>query len=376
MADTLIERLNAPGPKRILALDGGGVRGALAVGYLARLEAILRERYGRPELVLRDYFDLIGGTSTGAIIATALAVGMDVASLRQMYLELGPRVFAKKRRWFRRADAMYDAKAVQETLQGVLGERRLDDDSLTTALCVIAKRADTASTWPINNHPGGRYFEHNRAMPLHQVVRASTAAPTYFIPEALEVGEGERGAFVDGGVSMANNPALQLFLVGTLQGFPFHWAPGADRLLVVSVGTGSWSNRAPVDRVLSRKLWNWATQIPSLLMEDASWQNQLLLQYLGRTLTPVVIDSEVGDLAGDHLGDGFFTYVRYNVQLDADGLRTAGVPDLAAQAETLRSLSAGENTATLARVGESAARVVSPEHLPAAFDIAAPAASG
>lgn len=376
MAETLIERMNAPGPKRVLALDGGGVRGALAVGYLARIEAILRERYQRPQLVLRDYFDLIGGTSTGAIIATALAIGMDVSSLRDMYLELGPRVFAHKRRWFRRADAMYDAQAVQDTLRGVLGERRLDDPSLTTGLCVVAKRADTASTWPITNHPAGRYFEHNRAMPLHQVVRASTAAPTYFIPEALQVGEGERGAFVDGGVSMANNPALLLFLVATLQGFPFHWATGIDQLLLVSVGTGSWSNRASVDSVLSRKLWNWATQVPSMLMEDASWQNQLLLQYLGRTVTSLVIDSEVGDLAGDRLGQGFLTYARYSLQLDADGLRAAGVPELAGQAETLRSLSAGQNTATLARIGESAATVVIPEHFPPAFDIVPPGATG
>ena len=100
MTDTLIARLSAPGPKRMLALDGGGVRGALALGYLARIEAILRERYQRPDLVLRDYFDLIGGTSTGAIIATALAIGMDAEAVRALYLQLGPEVFAKKRRWF------------------------------------------------------------------------------------------------------------------------------------------------------------------------------------------------------------------------------------------------------------------------------------
>jgi len=378
MTDTLIARLSAPGPKRMLALDGGGVRGALALGYLARIEAILRERYQRPDLVLRDYFDLIGGTSTGAIIATALAIGMDAEAVRALYLQLGPEVFAKKRRWFRRVDSMYDAKAVEAVLTNVLGERRLDDPSVTTGLCVVAKRADTASTWPIINHPQARYFEANRAMPLHRVVRASTAAPTFFMPEPLDVGAGQIGAFIDGGVSMANNPALQLFLIATLRGFPFHWETGADRLLLVSVGTGFWSNRATSQRVLNRKLWNWAVEIPNLLMEDASWQNQLMLQYLGHTVTPWQIDAEVGDLAGDRLGggDAFLTYARYNVQLDADGLRAVGLPDLADRAESFRSLIGGNNTEVLARIGEAgAATAVRAEHFPSAFDLVSAAGS-
>jgi patatin-like phospholipase/acyl hydrolase len=55
-------------------------------------------------------------------------------------------------------------------------------------------------------------------MLLRGVIRASTAAPTYFEVEKLEVGEGQIGVFVDGGVSMANNSALQLFLIATLKG--------------------------------------------------------------------------------------------------------------------------------------------------------------
>ena len=66
----LIDRLTAPGPKRMLALDGGGIRGALTLGFLERMEGILRRRHLKPDLRLSDYFDLIGGTSTGAIIDT------------------------------------------------------------------------------------------------------------------------------------------------------------------------------------------------------------------------------------------------------------------------------------------------------------------
>src|ERR1041384_3003048 len=72
--------LYSPGPKRILSLDGGGVRGVISLAYLERIQAILRERHG-PGLRLCDYFDLIGGTSTGSIIATGLALGMPVDEL-------------------------------------------------------------------------------------------------------------------------------------------------------------------------------------------------------------------------------------------------------------------------------------------------------
>src|ERR1700735_4103739 len=84
--------LFGPGPKRILSLDGGGVRGAISIAFLERLEQIVDEIEGRPTL-LGDWFDLIGGTSTGAIIAGALALGYRTADVRDFYQALGPRVF-------------------------------------------------------------------------------------------------------------------------------------------------------------------------------------------------------------------------------------------------------------------------------------------
>ncbi len=80
----LLERLEEPGPKRILALDGGGLRGCITVGFLERIEALLRERHGRPDMVLRDYYDLIGGTSTGSLIAGILVTGKSVAELKRI----------------------------------------------------------------------------------------------------------------------------------------------------------------------------------------------------------------------------------------------------------------------------------------------------
>jgi len=365
---TLLERLTSSGPKRILALDGGGIRGALTLGFLERIEQILRLRHQNPQLKLCDYFDLIGGTSTGAIIASGLAIGMEAAELKQMYLDLGGKIFG--RRDWRILQAKFDPTPLNEELVKVFRDRILGDDSIKTGLCLIAKRADTGSMWPLINHPDGKYYKHNSQILLRQAVRASTAAPTYFVPEKFEIKANEIGAFVDGGVSMAINPALQLFLVATLKGFPFHWQTGEHRLLLVSVGTGVWHQHDTADKVAEGRMWDWATQVPLMLMNDANWQNQLLLQYLSRTPTPWEINREVGDLASDLLTpEPALSYLRYDVWLEANALNALGLAKLSPKLESLRDMSAAENRYDLAAIGEQAAeRQVRDEHFSKAFD--------
>ena len=91
---TLSEKISAPGPKRILALDGGGIRGIITLEILAKIESLLREQSGRQnDFRLADYFDFIAGTSTGAIIGVALSLGMTVADIRSFYLETGREMF-------------------------------------------------------------------------------------------------------------------------------------------------------------------------------------------------------------------------------------------------------------------------------------------
>src|SRR5262245_19792692 len=89
--------------RRLLALDGGGIRGLITVGILEHSEEDLRQASGRAEFRLADYFDFIGGTSTGAILAAVLSAGLSVAELRQFYQESGPLMFEKelllKRAW-------------------------------------------------------------------------------------------------------------------------------------------------------------------------------------------------------------------------------------------------------------------------------------
>src|SRR5215475_10161032 len=97
MARSLFEHLSADtGPKRILSLDGGGVKGILTLGMLKPLEEELRRRAGGAgSFRLSDYYDLIGGTSTGSIIAANLALGLSIDQLIDLYLSLGPDVFGR-----------------------------------------------------------------------------------------------------------------------------------------------------------------------------------------------------------------------------------------------------------------------------------------
>src|SRR5258705_10586401 len=92
---TFEERVSNNGQKKLLALDGGGIRGVITLEVLKRIEQILRERAANPNLVLSDYFDYISGTSTGAIIATCLSIEMTVGAITKFYHESGPAIFSR-----------------------------------------------------------------------------------------------------------------------------------------------------------------------------------------------------------------------------------------------------------------------------------------
>ena len=139
--------LNDGTPKRILALDGGGLRGILTLSYLAEIESVLRERHGgSKDFRLHHYFDLIAGTSTGSIIAAALARGMAVADIIKKYNDLGQRVFQKS--WLRQGyvRAFYDEAGLIKELKEVFGaDTTMGDASLQTGLLVITKRLDSGA---------------------------------------------------------------------------------------------------------------------------------------------------------------------------------------------------------------------------------------
>lgn len=374
--------LFGPGPKRILALDGGGIRGVLTLQLLRRLEEMVRERTGDPSAVLSDYFDLVGGTSTGAIIASALACGRTVDHIDEIYHQLGDTIFEPnflRRGWLR---PKFPAEPLRESLEREFGEIRIGGSEIRTGLAIVAKRLDTGSPWVVHNNPKGRYFERkpgstavaNKEYLLREVVRASTAAPTYFEPEKIRVADGLEGAFIDGGVSPHNNPALQLLMLATLGGHGLRWPTGAERLLLVSLGTGGKELDLAPDEVMSMPSAKLGMKGLLSLMDDASQLNEQLLQWMSRSPTARVIDSEVGDLAGDVLGAGepVLSYLRYDVQLEREWLHDhLGFELDPVEAESIHAMERPENVKTLDRIGRTAAlRLIEDRHFPKQFDVA------
>lgn len=328
--------LFCPGPKRILAIDGGGVRGAIAVAFLERIEAVVSERLGRP-VHLGHWFDLIGGTSTGAIIAGALAMGYSVADIKLFYFELAPKVF--RRPFWRIAvvQAKFDARALRKEIGRVVGAAKLGSDQLITGFCLVTKRMDTGSPWILANNPRAPYWDTsaadaatgggfigNKDYSLGNLVRASTAAPFYFDPEWISIVEGEKpGLFVDGGVTPHNNPSLRLFLMTVLKAYRLCWKTGPENLTIVSIGTGAHRDRTVPEEIGMGRTARLAIRALTSLINDMETFVLTQMQYLGECLTPWRIDSEIGTLADDAPRDGkLFRFLRYNVILELDWIES------------------------------------------------------
>ncbi len=361
-------------PKRILSLDGGGLKGILTLGILQKIENTLRQRHGNSDdFRLCHYFDLISGTSTGAIIAAALALGWPVEKLRDKYMSLGKRVFEKS--FFRHGllRAKYDHDKLNRELKAVYGAgTALGSLAVQTGLLIMTKRLDTGSPWPISNNPQGKYFTSrpkgvigNGEYPLWQVVRASTAAPAYFDPETITIVEktghpSTQGLFVDGGVSPFNNPALQTFMYATMEGYRIGWPKGAAKLLLVSVGTGAVNPEVKKEGLAAKQ----AIGAFLSLMDDSASLQETMLQWMSSSPTAREIDRELGDLRNDLVaGEPLLTYLRYNVDLREKSVKQLD-PSFT-DTEKIASLSAmdaPENMEVLHRLGMLAAEQDVKEH--------------
>ncbi|MGD9916017.1 MAG: patatin-like phospholipase family protein [Rhizobiaceae bacterium] len=315
-------------PRRILSLDGGGLRGVASLAFLERLEAKLKAEHG-PQLRLHEHFDLVGGTSTGAIIATSIALGLTLAETKEHYFRLAPNVF--RRTWARipLVRALFSAEALHREFLQIMGERTLDSPDLKTGLAVIAKRVDTGSVWFLTNNPKARYWEDspghigNRHYSLANVVRASTAAPHFFDPQLIEIVKGAPpGLFVDGGVSPHNNPSLALLQIATIPAFGYGWKSGAERLDITSIGTGTFRYRMTDTSFLSRLAAPFAVDSLRSMMSDNDTMVLTLMQSLGRSETPWVTNSEVGDLNNVCIAaEPLFNFRRYDIVLEQQWLK-------------------------------------------------------
>lgn len=324
---------DAEEPHKLLALDGGGIRGLISIEVLAEIEQHLQEQLGRDDtFVLADYFDYVGGTSTGAIVATCLALGMRVDRIRAFYERSGAEMFDKAS-LLRRFRSKYEDEKLADQLKREIGEQAtLGTEELRTLLMIVMRNASTDSPWPLTNNPKATYNDRNRTycnldLPLWQLVRASTAAPTYFPPEVIDVGAPEPFIFVDGGVTVYNNPAFLLFLMATVEPYKLCWPAGRERMLLVSVGTGT-SPKANVDLdPHDMNLIYNASSMPSALMFAALNEQDMLCRVFGDCRHGDRLDREIGDLVGARgpADPKLFTYLRYNAELSEGWLEARGL---------------------------------------------------
>ncbi|MBM4262442.1 MAG: patatin [Deltaproteobacteria bacterium] len=365
---SLADRIAAKGPKKILALDGGGIRGILTVEILAEIERLLRQRAGgQADFVLADYFDFFAGTSTGAIIAACLSWGMTVGKVRQFYLDNGKEMFDKASLLRRHRYKFEDEKLSNRLREEFGADTTLGTDKLRSLLMCVMRNASTDSPWPVSNNPHAKYNNRSRQdcnlnLPLWQLIRASTAAPTYFPPEVVQIGDKEF-IFVDGGITMYNNPAFQAFLMATVEPYNIDWPTGADKTLIVSVGTGTSPDANKDLKPEEMNLLYNAGSIPSALMSAALNEQDFLCRVFGNCLAGGPLDREIGDMIGKRgpVKDKLFTYMRFNAELTRSGLDTLGLNDI--EPKNVQQLDSIEFIPDLQRVGQAvAAQKVKAEH--------------
>lgn len=237
---------------RILALDGGGVRGTFTASFLAELEKMTDKR-------LADYFDLIAGTSTGGIIALALGLGIPPNEILDFYLKEGPLIFRNigaegfirsTRHWFR---PKHPREPLKAALERVFGNRKIG--ASTCRLVIPAFDAVNGQVHVFKTAHHERLKQDYKVLAVDAAL-ATSAAPTFF--ESYTNSNDQR--FIDGGV-WANCPAATAILesIGVL-GQPL------DKIDVLSIGT-----TASPFSVSARKgrlgLWGWKRLAVNLVME-------------------------------------------------------------------------------------------------------------
>jgi uncharacterized protein len=374
----LADRYRVPAPRKMLALDGGGIRGVLTLSILKAIEA----KVGR----LCDYFDYIAGTSTGAIIAAGLAKGMTVDELIAFYRDTGTAMF-QRTRFLERLNSLYRDGPLQQQLKQVFGATTdLKPGHLKTLLLVVTRNVTTDSPWPISSNPEARYnllsrSDCNLCIPLWKLVRASTAAPIYFPPEVIEVDPNDDSksfVFVDGGVTPYNNPAFLLYRFATDPAYRLEWPKGEKNLLLVSVGTGAATTEGATADDPEGNMLSTGLGIPGALMYGALVDQDINCRTVGRCTYGDIIDRELLDMVmregadegklderlkrprlplDKDLGRSFL-YARYNVDLSRAGLDKLNCADVDPQVARRMDKADPGHIELLLRIGGQAARQV------------------
>lgn len=238
--------------RRILTIDGGGIKGVFPAAFLAEIEDWL----GEP---IHHYFDLIAGTSTGGIIAMGLALGQTAGEMLQLYKEDGPAIFPKRkvtsnlRRIIR---AKYSLAPLRRSLSKNYGDRRLGHCRKRLLVPSLDLAAERVYIYKTAHHPS---FTHDYKVPAIDVALATVAAPTYF-PIHLS----DEGAYVDGSLWARNPLALAVVeAIGVLQ-----WP--REEIRVLSLGCTSRQLDVAWEKRVSFGASYWGGRIADVFMKAQS----------------------------------------------------------------------------------------------------------
>ena len=251
--------------RRILSIDGGGIRGILPAIWLAQLE----KETNKPA---REHFDFLAGTSTGAVLAAALATGIEARDLVKVYEERGPELF-RKVPFLSQVLRIFTGNLYSvRTLNRILGEELKGNvgwtlnDVKNNDILVTAKRLlDGRPYYFVKDRPREKPGKTGRVL-LTDAVTASAAAPTFFGPwPVTDIGE-----LVDGGTGVAGNPVYQ----ACVEAFQYNATRYAERdTVIVSLGTGRYLDR-------QRPTWlpSWILWIMSELLRSPGEQQTELVK--------------------------------------------------------------------------------------------------
>lgn len=258
---------------RILAIDGGGIRGLFPAGVLASFEATLGA-----DRSISDQFDLIAGTSTGGILALGLGAGRRACEIRDLYMHRGPTIFPPVwdnvlgRTWkFVRNNVLnlgfyrYDRRALELILREFLGKKILGESTVRHVIPSFDGRFSEVFLFKTRHHGD---YDQDWLRKMVDVALATSAAPTFY--RALDTG-GFR--LIDGGI-WANNP-IMLAVIETMIAYDVP----RERIKVLSIGCGH-DPFYVTGRMAVGGLWHWRKVIGAAMHAQslaATSQARLLL---------------------------------------------------------------------------------------------------
>ncbi|MGV6820233.1 MAG: patatin-like phospholipase family protein [Parvularcula sp.] len=383
----LLDHLRADGPKRILSLDGGGVRSAMSIAILHKIDAILRQRHGGSrQFRLSDYFDLVGGTSTGAILASLIATGkFTISEIRDVFFELARRTYGQRRFSLNanRGGRCFNDRRLRQTLSEIFGDATLGDDRIATGLAVFGKRIDTDETVIFHNNPNAAGFKTEQKSGsgfgrylISGVLRASTGAPAQFSPSTVNLLEKPgkySGVFVDGSVTPYNNPALQLYLLSTLPDKGFGWQVGPDALQITSIGTGALCRTIGPQEARQLRPQKRAREALTSMLDDVDHASDMMMNMISQGKGVPHQHPPFDTAAVPSAGEPQFTYQRFQARLRQDVLREElGIGLSSRQLETVRTMTNPDGLQIAYEIGQAVAdHLVSIDDFKTTFDLPA-----